>query len=95
MHSTTPTDPDAEMRSAFEQEFQRDWDDPYSNELKDTWTRAWNAARRKSDALLTEALPWVTPKPWDDESQLHARISRHLRLEVQYSDWIEAATKIR
>jgi len=92
---TTPVEPSdsAEMRAAFEEEFQRDWNDPYSNDLKDTWTRAWTAARRKGDALLTEALAHVTPKPWDDDSQLHARISRHLGREVEYADWIAEAAK--
>lgn len=32
------------MVSAFEAKYQRDWNDPASNEMKATWIAAWTAA---------------------------------------------------
>lgn len=77
---------DAAMRQAFEDRYQRDWNDPSGDEMKATWAAAWAAARAITDPLLQEALEHITPKPWDDSTMLHARISRALGLEVEYPD---------
>lgn len=34
-----------EMQSAFEAKYQRDWNDPASDEMKAVWADAWAAAR--------------------------------------------------
>jgi hypothetical protein len=45
--------------------------------------------------LLREALEHITEKPWDDDTHLHARISRELGLPIQYADHIKAVGGIR
>lgn len=41
--------------------------------------------------LLREALGHITPKPWDDTTLLHARISEFLGEPVQYPDNVKAS----
>ena len=43
----------------------------------------------QAEALLREALQWVTDKPWDDDTLLHKRISEFLGEPVHYQDHIK------
>ena len=43
----------------------------------------------QAEALLREALKWVTDKPWDDDTLLHKRISEFLGEPVHYQDHIK------
>jgi hypothetical protein len=38
-------------------------------------------------SLLAEARDQITDKPWEDTTELHARISRALGLPLSYPDW--------
>lgn len=40
----SPTEADAQMKSAFEAKYQRDWNDPAGDEMKAVWADAWAAA---------------------------------------------------
>lgn len=43
----------------------------------------------QAEALLREALQWVTDKPWDDDTLLHKRISEFLGEPIHYQDHIK------
>ncbi|WP_157896793.1 hypothetical protein [Acidovorax carolinensis] len=38
-------DSEADMQSAFEAKYQRDWNDPAGDEMKAVWADAWAAAK--------------------------------------------------
>lgn len=78
------------MRAAFEDRYQRDWNDPAGDEMKAVWAEAWAMAQVPAKALLGEALGHITPKPWDDPTMLHARVSEFLGRPVEYADQVAA-----
>lgn len=79
------------MRTAFEDRYQRGWNDPSGDEIKAVWSLAWTDAQAPAKALLTEALDHITPKPWDDMTLLHARVSEFVGQPVEYPDLVAAA----
>lgn len=85
--NTYPVDTTA-MQSAFEEKYQRDWNDPASGEMVAVWADAWVAAQDTAKALLAESLAYITDKPWDDEALLHARVSAFLGFEVKYPELV-------
>ena len=48
---------------------------------------ATNILLQEAIGLLRESLDHITEKPWDEPTQLHARISTFLGLPVAYPDW--------
>lgn len=79
------------MRAAFEDRYQRDWNDPADDEMKAVWAEAWGAAQATARALLVESLVHISPKPWDDTTLLHARVSEFLGHPVEYPELVASA----
>ncbi|SFF33488.1 hypothetical protein [Paracidovorax wautersii] len=86
--SLTESDLEVDMKATFEARYQRDWNDPASEEMAAVWSVAWMASQGLAKSLLAESLGHITDKPWDDESLLHSRISDFLGLEIKYPEMV-------